>query len=96
MVDMFKTLDSSGLRGFLGFLGLIYEEALIQFFAGASVVNGAGISTVGVQKVTITQQMFVEEFPFPSEGTNSFSSLSSEAIERMKLDFSLTCKFQAL
>ncbi|KZV31225.1 hypothetical protein F511_09419 [Dorcoceras hygrometricum] len=32
MVRMFCTLESSGLRCFLGVLGSVYEEALTQFF----------------------------------------------------------------
>ncbi|KZV37433.1 hypothetical protein F511_12451 [Dorcoceras hygrometricum] len=37
MVQMFKALDSSGLRGFLECYSAIYEAALVEFFHNASV-----------------------------------------------------------
>ncbi|KZV48357.1 pentatricopeptide repeat-containing protein [Dorcoceras hygrometricum] len=36
MVQMFKALESSGLRGFLGCYSAIYEAALVDFFHNAS------------------------------------------------------------
>ncbi|KZV21857.1 hypothetical protein F511_09993 [Dorcoceras hygrometricum] len=39
MVQMFKALESSGLRGFLGFSSAIYEADLVDFFHNASVIK---------------------------------------------------------
>ncbi|KZV31975.1 serine carboxypeptidase-like 47 [Dorcoceras hygrometricum] len=37
MVKMFKALESSGLKGFLGCSSVIYEAALVEFLQNASV-----------------------------------------------------------
>ncbi|KZV44937.1 hypothetical protein F511_15433 [Dorcoceras hygrometricum] len=46
MVQMFKALDSSGLRGFLGCSTAIYEAALVEFFHNASVRDDKVFSAV--------------------------------------------------
>ncbi|KZV22937.1 cysteine-rich receptor-like protein kinase 2 [Dorcoceras hygrometricum] len=46
MVKMFKTIESSGLLGFLGCSYAIYEAALLEFFPNASVRDDKVVSTV--------------------------------------------------
>ncbi|KZV44904.1 hypothetical protein F511_27029 [Dorcoceras hygrometricum] len=49
MVSMFKTLESSGLCGFLGFSTAIYENDLVNFFENAFVRKNDVINSVQVQ-----------------------------------------------
>ncbi|KZV34158.1 hypothetical protein F511_30055 [Dorcoceras hygrometricum] len=46
MVKMFQTLEESGLRGFLGVSGSVYEHDLTQFYEKWMFVNGEIVSTV--------------------------------------------------
>ncbi|KZV54835.1 hypothetical protein F511_39140 [Dorcoceras hygrometricum] len=90
MVSMSRILEKSGLRGFLGILGSVFEEALNQFFANASVIAGKIVSTVTKRKMVITQDVFSEIFHFPTEGMVSFSGLLAQAVAAMKEMFSVT------
>ncbi|KZV34521.1 trafficking protein particle complex subunit 11-like [Dorcoceras hygrometricum] len=46
MVSMFQTLVASGLQGFLGCTAVVYEEALVEFFANGTVRDGLVVSSV--------------------------------------------------
>ncbi|KZV48841.1 pentatricopeptide repeat-containing protein mitochondrial [Dorcoceras hygrometricum] len=46
MVQMFKALESSGLRGFLGCSSAIYEAALVEFLHNASVRDDKVVSVI--------------------------------------------------
>ncbi|KZV53130.1 hypothetical protein F511_24032 [Dorcoceras hygrometricum] len=49
MIEMFKSLEESGLKGFLGASDLNYEEAVIEFFTNAKVIEGT------IVKETVTE-----------------------------------------
>ncbi|KZV57299.1 hypothetical protein F511_38107 [Dorcoceras hygrometricum] len=51
-----------------GFEGSVFEEALNQFFANASVIAGMIVSTVVNKKIVITPAVFTETFHLPTEG----------------------------
>ncbi|KZV40619.1 hypothetical protein F511_23415 [Dorcoceras hygrometricum] len=68
MVRMFKSLEKSGLRGFLGVSRSIFEEDLNQFFDNSSVIARTIVSTVANRKMVITKPVFVEKFHLPTEG----------------------------
>ncbi|KZV40210.1 hypothetical protein F511_39251 [Dorcoceras hygrometricum] len=68
IVRMFNSLAKSGLRGFLGVPGSVFEEALNQFFANATVIAGTIVSTMENRKMVITQVVFAEAFHLPTEG----------------------------
>ncbi|KZV32871.1 hypothetical protein F511_23997 [Dorcoceras hygrometricum] len=88
MVKMFKSLEESGLRGFLGASGSVFEGALTEFFANASVIAGTIVSTMAKWKKVITKDVFVEVFHLPSKGLVSFSGLPAKAVADMKVLFS--------
>ncbi|KZV18908.1 hypothetical protein F511_17814 [Dorcoceras hygrometricum] len=68
MVQMFKALESSGLRGFLGCSSAIYEAALVEFFQNASVRENKVVSAVQGKAVEISEEVFAETFELPTEG----------------------------
>ncbi|KZV55385.1 hypothetical protein F511_03866 [Dorcoceras hygrometricum] len=45
MVDMFKTLENTGIQGFLNATDSVYEATMVEFFANAKVIEGT-IETV--------------------------------------------------
>ncbi|KZV17688.1 hypothetical protein F511_20637 [Dorcoceras hygrometricum] len=62
MVKMFRSLEQSGLRAFLGILGSVFEEALSHFFANASVnvdMKASG-KAVAEMKVLVQTQMYCD------------------------------------
>ncbi|KZV57396.1 hypothetical protein F511_11627 [Dorcoceras hygrometricum] len=58
MVQMFKAIESSGLRGFLGCSSTIYEAALVELFQNASVRDEKVVSTVQGKSVEISEEIF--------------------------------------
>ncbi|KZV22014.1 hypothetical protein F511_33223 [Dorcoceras hygrometricum] len=59
MVQMFKALESSGLRGFLGCSSAIYESTLVDLFHNASVRDNKVISAVQGKYVEISEEDMV-------------------------------------
>ncbi|KZV50749.1 hypothetical protein F511_30520 [Dorcoceras hygrometricum] len=88
MVKMFRRLEQSGLRGFLGAFRSVFEATLNQFFVNASVIAGTVVSTLENRKMVITLTIFVEMFHHPTEGLVNFSGLPAQAVADMKLLFS--------
>ncbi|KZV38969.1 hypothetical protein F511_34148 [Dorcoceras hygrometricum] len=78
MIEMFKSLEESGLKVFLGASDSIYEEAVIEFFANANVIAGMIVNLVGTRKIAITKDMFANVFGLPSEGLTSFLNIPEE------------------
>ncbi|KZV52022.1 hypothetical protein F511_10242 [Dorcoceras hygrometricum] len=90
MVRMFKSLETSGLRGFLGVSGLVFEEVLNQLFANASVIVGTVMSKMTNRKMVITMDVFVETFHLPTERLVSLSWLPAKVVADLKVLFSVT------
>ncbi|KZV19196.1 hypothetical protein F511_19076 [Dorcoceras hygrometricum] len=90
MVKMFKSLEESGLRGFLGVSGSVFEGDLIEFFANATVIAGTIVSTMTKRKMVVTKDVFAEMFQLLTEGMVSFSELPAKAVVEMKVLFSAT------
>ncbi|KZV58614.1 hypothetical protein F511_43898 [Dorcoceras hygrometricum] len=62
MVSMFQALVASGLQGFLGCTAVVYEEALVEFFANGRVRDGLVISSVDGVFVEISEDLFAVDF----------------------------------
>ncbi|KZV41704.1 hypothetical protein F511_37028 [Dorcoceras hygrometricum] len=80
MVSMLKTLESSGLRGFLGFYAAIYEEDLVAFFDNSFVRENVVISSVQGKFVEISEELFAGSFELPSEGLTSVNEFPKDLI----------------
>ncbi|KZV35770.1 hypothetical protein F511_33268 [Dorcoceras hygrometricum] len=82
MVKIFKSLEESGLQGFLGVSCSVFEGALTEFYANASVIARTVVSTVANRGLVIKMDVFVEAFQLPIEGMVSFSGPPAKAVVR--------------
>ncbi|KZV18475.1 dystroglycan-like [Dorcoceras hygrometricum] len=80
MVSMFRALVASGLQGFLGCSPMVYEEALVEFFANGRVRDGLVVSTVNGVSVEISEELFAETFELPVDGLGDLSEMPKDAI----------------
>ncbi|KZV52208.1 hypothetical protein F511_07163 [Dorcoceras hygrometricum] len=80
MVSMFQALVASGLQGFLGCSPVVYEEALVDFFANGRVRDGLVVSSVDGVIVEISEELFAETFELPVDGLGDLSEMPKDAI----------------
>ncbi|KZV52888.1 hypothetical protein F511_37171 [Dorcoceras hygrometricum] len=80
MVLMFQALVASGLQGFLGCSPVVYEEALVEFFANGRVRDGLVVSLVDGAFVEISEELFAETFGLPIDGLGDLSAMPKDAI----------------
>ncbi|KZV50801.1 hypothetical protein F511_16120 [Dorcoceras hygrometricum] len=88
IVKVFKSLEDSGLKGFLEASGSVYEEVVLEFFANAKVLAGIIVSLVGARNIAITKDMFIEVFVVPFDGLTSFLTIPKETVIEMRQQFS--------
>ncbi|KZV53056.1 ICln family transporter: chloride ion current inducer protein I(Cln) [Dorcoceras hygrometricum] len=80
MVSMFQALVASGLQGFLGCTVVVYEEALVEFFANGTVRDGLVVSSVDGVLVEISEKLFAETFELPVDGLGDLFEMSNYVI----------------
>ncbi|KZV58605.1 dystroglycan-like [Dorcoceras hygrometricum] len=80
MVSMFQALVASGLQGFLGCSAVVYEEALVEFFASGHVRDGLVVSSVNGVIVEISEKLFAEMFDLPVVGLADVSEMPKDKI----------------
>ncbi|KZV44622.1 hypothetical protein F511_33030 [Dorcoceras hygrometricum] len=90
MVQMFKNLEETGLKGFLTASDLVYESAVVEFFANAKMLAGTIVSFVANKKVAITKESFIEAFGLQIEGMFGFLGIQKETVDEMRIKFSRT------
>ncbi|KZV40461.1 cell division control protein 2 [Dorcoceras hygrometricum] len=78
MLNMFKALEASGLRGFLWCQSVLYETELEQFFDTALVQGGDITGAVSGNFFAISQSRFAEVFELPTEGLVDLSEVPKE------------------
>ncbi|KZV26440.1 hypothetical protein F511_36818 [Dorcoceras hygrometricum] len=78
MVSMFQALVASGLQGFLGCSAVVYEEALVEFFAHGRVRDGLVISSVNGVIIEISEKLFAEMFDLPVVGLADVSEMPKD------------------
>ncbi|KZV43917.1 hypothetical protein F511_37806 [Dorcoceras hygrometricum] len=88
MAKMFKSLEDTGLKGFLEASDLVYEGAVIEFFANATVIARTIVSFVGNQKMVLTKEVFTEAFGLPTEGLTSSLDMPKDTMVEMQHRFS--------
>ncbi|KZV45144.1 hypothetical protein F511_25306 [Dorcoceras hygrometricum] len=87
---MFKSLEDTGLKGFLEASGSVYEAVVVEFFANAKVIAGTMVSFIANQKLALTKDVFAEAFDLPTEGLVGFLDIPSKTMAEMRLKFSGT------
>ncbi|KZV37982.1 hypothetical protein F511_09802 [Dorcoceras hygrometricum] len=82
MVSMFQALVTSGLQGFLGCTVVVYEEALVEFYANGTVRDGLVVSSVNGVIIEISEELFAETFELPVDAISvkagSFTAITVE------------------
>ncbi|KZV30417.1 hypothetical protein F511_13001 [Dorcoceras hygrometricum] len=88
MVSMFKTLESTGLKGFLGCPSVLYERELEQFFDTAMVKDGDITCEVSGKFVVISEDRFAGVFGLPTEGLVNLSEVPKDLVYDARSIFS--------
>ncbi|KZV42319.1 pollen-specific leucine-rich repeat extensin-like protein 2 [Dorcoceras hygrometricum] len=90
MTRMFKSLEDTGLKGFLKGTPFVFENSITEFFVNAKVIAGTIVSTACNQKLVITEDMFSTTFKLPTEGIIGLEDITKETIVEMSSRFSAT------
>ncbi|KZV54823.1 hypothetical protein F511_36450 [Dorcoceras hygrometricum] len=88
MLNMFKDLEASGLRGFLGCPSVFYEKELEEFFDIALVQDGDITGVVSSKFFTISETRFVVDVKFPTEGLVDLSEMPKNLVYDSRSIFS--------
>ncbi|KZV35345.1 hypothetical protein F511_23814 [Dorcoceras hygrometricum] len=88
MLNMFKSLETSGLRGFLGCESVLYEKELEQFFETALVQGEDITGAVSGKFFSISQAQFAHVFALPTEGLVNFSEVPKDKVYDARSFFS--------
>ncbi|KZV26450.1 hypothetical protein F511_36142 [Dorcoceras hygrometricum] len=88
MDQMFKALESTGLRGFLDCPSVLYEQDLEIFFSNATVHGDSVISCVQSKFVGIFEEFFAGSFELPTEGFTSMDEVPKDLIYDARSVFS--------
>ncbi|KZV34515.1 hypothetical protein F511_21752 [Dorcoceras hygrometricum] len=80
MVNMFKALEASGLRRFLGCESILYETELGHFFDTALIQDEDITCVISGKFVSISPTMFAKVFDLPTEGITNFSEVPKDKV----------------
>ncbi|KZV53096.1 putative phosphoserine phosphatase [Dorcoceras hygrometricum] len=80
MQKMFKALENSGLRGFLGCKPVLFLSEIVQFFETALVQDNDITGAISGKYFTITPSRFAGVFELPTEGISNFSDVPKNQI----------------
>ncbi|KZV29839.1 hypothetical protein F511_43187 [Dorcoceras hygrometricum] len=76
MQNMFKALENSGLRGFLGSKSMLYEPELEQIFDTALIQGGDITGSISGKYFSFSPSRFAGVFELPTEGLLDFSDVN--------------------
>ncbi|KZV15656.1 NB-ARC domain containing protein [Dorcoceras hygrometricum] len=88
MVNMFKALESTGLRDFLGCPSVLYEQEHEQFFDTALVQDGDITCVVFGKYVAIPEDRFAGIFNLPTESLTDLSEVPNNLVLQARTLFS--------
>ncbi|KZV36772.1 delphilin-like [Dorcoceras hygrometricum] len=80
MLNMFKALQASGLRRFLGCESVLYETELGHFFDTALIQDEDITCVISGKIVSISSTLFATVFDLPSEGITNFSEVPKDKV----------------
>lgn len=83
ILNVFKLIESSGLRGFMCINSLdIYTEELLSIYGSSSIdSDGKIFMKINDMSLSVDESFFASLFQLPTEGLISFSSIISEDME---------------
>ncbi|KZV55563.1 hypothetical protein F511_26382 [Dorcoceras hygrometricum] len=88
MVQIFRALEATGLRGFLGCPSVLYEQELEQFFDTALVQDGDITCVVSGKYVAISETRFSGVFNLPTDGLTDLSEVPYDLVLQARTLFS--------
>ncbi|KZV48085.1 hypothetical protein F511_02698 [Dorcoceras hygrometricum] len=88
MRRMFKALETSGLRRFLGCKPVLYQSELGQFFDTALVQDEDITGAIYDKYFTVTPSRFAGVFELPTEGISNFSDVPKNQVYDARRIFS--------
>ncbi|KZV39128.1 delphilin-like [Dorcoceras hygrometricum] len=80
MLNMFKALEASGLRRFLGCESVLYEKELGHFFDTALIQGEDVTGVISGKFVSILPTLFAKVFDLPTEGIANFSEVPKDTL----------------
>ncbi|KZV52988.1 hypothetical protein F511_32833 [Dorcoceras hygrometricum] len=80
MLNMFKALEASGLRQFLGCESILYEAELGHFFETALLQDEDITCAISGKFITISPSLFTTVFSLPSDGITNFSEVPKDMV----------------
>ncbi|KZV47083.1 hypothetical protein F511_07870 [Dorcoceras hygrometricum] len=90
MIQMFRALEATGLRGFLGCPSVLYEQELEQFFYTAFVQDGDVVCALSGMYVAISETRFSGVFNLPTDGLTDLSEVPNDLVLLARTLFSNT------
>ncbi|KZV26599.1 hypothetical protein F511_24525 [Dorcoceras hygrometricum] len=88
MDKMIKSLEDTGLKGFLEASGSIYEANVVEFFSNEKFIARTIVIFVSNQKLALTKEVFAETFGLPTEWLVGFLDIPSKTVAEMRMKFS--------
>ncbi|KZV47907.1 hypothetical protein F511_15007 [Dorcoceras hygrometricum] len=88
MVNMFRALEATGLRGFLGCPSVLYEQELEQFFDTAMVQDGEVTCAVSGKYVAISEDRFAGVFNLSTDGLTDLYEVPNHLVLQARTVFS--------
>ncbi|KZV36760.1 hypothetical protein F511_38057 [Dorcoceras hygrometricum] len=88
MLNMFKALEASGLRGFLGCESMLYEKELGHLFDTALIQGEDITGVISGKYVSISPTLLAKVFDLPTEGITNFSEVPKDNVYDARSFFS--------
>ncbi|KZV56717.1 hypothetical protein F511_07639 [Dorcoceras hygrometricum] len=96
MVQMFRALEATGLRGFLGCPSMLYEQELEQFFDTAMIQDGDITCAVSGKYVAISEDRFAGVFNLPTDGLTDLLEVPNDLVVQARtLYLRRVCRFSS-
>ncbi|KZV55887.1 hypothetical protein F511_18754 [Dorcoceras hygrometricum] len=96
MLNMFKALEASGLRRFLGCESVLYEKELGHFFDTALIQGEDVTGVISGKFVSISPTLFAKVFDLPTEGITNFSEVPKDTLYDARSLFSKEDSFDSV
>ncbi|KZV27641.1 hypothetical protein F511_38277 [Dorcoceras hygrometricum] len=88
LVAVFESFVATGLKGFLGFPTVYYEDALTEFFENGLVRDRMIVSTIQGISVDISEEVFAAAFELPMDGLTNLSEVPKDLVFDVQSIFS--------
>ncbi|KZV56844.1 hypothetical protein F511_33385 [Dorcoceras hygrometricum] len=88
IVNMFRALEATGLRGFLGCSSVLYEQELEQFFDTALIQDEDITCAISGKYVAISPIRFAGVFNLPNDGLIDLSEVPNDLVLKARTLFS--------